>query len=106
VKQPHEKLRIHHGAVDQTTVTTRPPGEVMLHVKEILEGMGMLLEEESEFKYRCVRQKRKKGAVGVVVNGSGEGEAGGQGTGQEDVAAFTMVGSAASNGVSGFVCML
>jgi hypothetical protein len=31
------------------------------------------LEEENELEYRCVRQKRKKGAVGVVVNGSDAG---------------------------------
>lgn len=91
-KKPHEKLRIHHGAVDQTTITTRPPVEVMNHVKEILEGMGVEIYKESEFKYRCVRQKRKKGIVNSV-DGSDRG------MGQEDVAVFTMAGSAASDGV-------
>lgn len=91
-KKPHEKLRIHHGAVDQTTITTRPPVEVMNHVKEILEGMGMEIYKESEFKYRCVRQKRKKGIVNSVDGND-------RGTGQEDVAVFTMAGSAASDGV-------
>ena len=91
-KKPHEKLRIHHGAVDQTTITTRPPVEVMNHVKEILEGMGVEIYKESEFKYRCVRQKRKKGIVNSV-DGSDRG------TGQDDVAVFTMAGSAASDGV-------
>ncbi|KXN90425.1 Fatty acyl-CoA synthetase and RNA processing-associated kinase 1 [Leucoagaricus sp. SymC.cos] len=103
-KHPHEKLRIHHGAVDQTTITTGPPQEVMLHVKRILEGMGVEMIVESEFKFRCVRHKRKKGVVGVQptqiggVNGSGSGIINGVG-GEEDVAAFTMLGSAASNGV-------
>ncbi|KAF9449086.1 Pkinase-domain-containing protein [Macrolepiota fuliginosa MF-IS2] len=113
-KHPHEKLRIHHGAVDQTTITTRPPAEVMKHVQEILEGMGVEIMLESEYKYRCVRQKRRKGVVGVQptqigtgapgvgVNGSVGAGAGtpGQGAQKEgDVAAFTMLGSAASNGV-------
>ncbi|XP_006455598.1 hypothetical protein AGABI2DRAFT_60111, partial [Agaricus bisporus var. bisporus H97] len=60
-----EKLRIHHGAVDQTMITTRPPGEVMNHVRDVLNGMGMEIMLESEFKYRCVRQKRRKGVVGT-----------------------------------------
>lgn len=91
-KKPHEKLRIHHGAVDQTTITTRPPVEVMNHVKEILEGMGVEIYKESEFKYRCVRQKRKRGIVNSVDGND-------RGMGQEDVAVFTMAGSAASDGV-------
>ncbi|KAG1750401.1 Pkinase-domain-containing protein [Suillus paluster] len=86
---PKDVLRIHHGAVDQTTITTRPPPEVIKHVCQVLEGMGIELKQESEYKYRCVRTKRKKsGAIGLGFSGSGNG-----------LAAFTMVGSAASNGV-------
>ncbi|KAG2137465.1 Pkinase-domain-containing protein [Suillus clintonianus] len=82
-------LRIHHGAVDQTTITTRPPPEVIKHVCQVLEGMGIELKSESEYKYRCIRAKRKKsGTIGLGFSGSGNG-----------LAAFTMVGSAASNGV-------
>lgn len=112
-KLPHEKLRIHHGAVDQTTITTRPPAEVMKHVREILEGMGVEIMLESEYKYRCVRQKKRKGVVGVQptqigpggVNGSPVTPGGSSVNGQKegDVAAFTMLGSAASNGVSFFI---
>jgi protein-serine/threonine kinase len=87
---PKDVLRIHHGAVDQTTITTRPPPEVIKHVCQVLEGMGIELKAESEYKYRCIRAKRKKsGAIGLGFSGSGNG-----------LAAFTMVGSAASNGVS------
>lgn len=86
---PKDVLRIHHGAVDQTTITTRPPPEVIKHVCQVLEGMGIDLKAESEYKYRCIRAKRKKSAaVGLGFSGSGNG-----------LAAFTMVGSAASNGV-------
>ena len=85
-------LRIHHGAVDHSTVTTKPPPEVMKHVKEVLESMGIDIRLESEFKYRCIRLKRRKG-----VNGVGLGlRDGGNGNG---LAAFNIVGSAASNGV-------
>ena len=93
---PHGQLRIHHGAVDQTTITTRPPTEVMAHVKKILEGMGVEIQLESEYKYRCIRAKKKKNAVGsstVTVSSAGP----------TSLAAVTMVGSAASNGVSYFI---
>ena len=76
-------LRVHHGAVDQTTITTGSPPEVMKHVRHVLEGMGIDISIESEYKYRCVRPKKKRAGL----NGPGS------------LAAFTIVGSAASNGV-------
>ncbi|KAI0742490.1 Pkinase-domain-containing protein [Daedaleopsis nitida] len=79
-------LRVHHGAVDQTTITTGSPPEVMKHVKAVLEGMGIDITMEHEYKYRCVRPKKKRTGLGLR-----------EGTGS--LAAFTMVGSAASNGV-------
>jgi len=61
----------------------------MKHVLEVLENMGVEIQEESLYKFRCVRpKKRKLGATGVGLNGAGSG-----------LAAFTMVGSAASGGV-------
>ncbi|KAF7373257.1 Non-specific serine/threonine protein kinase [Mycena sanguinolenta] len=58
-------MRIHHGAMDQGTITTGQPPEVMRHVKEVLRRNG-------------------KSTIG--------------GGSQGGVAAFTMVGSAGSNG--------
>ncbi|KZT65086.1 Pkinase-domain-containing protein [Daedalea quercina L-15889] len=89
-KGTHEypDIRKHHGPLDQTTVTTRPPPEVMKHVKDVLEGMGVEIHIETEYKYRCVRPKRRKAGNGV-----------GLGLREGSVAAFSMVGSAASNGV-------
>lgn len=83
-------IRVHHGAVDQTTITTGPPPDVMKHVKKVLEDMGVEIQIEGEYKYRCIRPKRKKAVSGT---GSGLRETG------SGLAAFTMVGSAASNGV-------
>jgi protein-serine/threonine kinase len=92
---PHGQLRIHHGAVDQTTITTRSPPEVMAHVKKILEGMGVEIQLESEYKYRCIRAKKRKNAVGSsTVAAAGP---------TTNLAAVTMVGSAASNGVSNYI---
>ncbi|KAK0201030.1 CAMK/CAMKL/Kin4 protein kinase [Desarmillaria ectypa] len=87
-------LRIHHGAVDQDMVTTRPPSEVIKHMKDVLIGMGIEVQVESEYKYRCIRAKRKKvpGAPNVIAN-VGAGPSGG------GLAAVSMMGSAASNGV-------
>ncbi|KAM5537341.1 hypothetical protein V8D89_009071 [Ganoderma adspersum] len=79
-------LRVHHGAVDQTTITTGAPPEVMKHVKAVLEGMGIDIAIEHEYKYRCIRPKKKRAGLGLR-DGSGS------------LAAFAIVGSAASNGV-------
>lgn len=51
-------IGIHRGAIDQTTITTESPPAVMKRVREVLEGMGIAIQVESEFKYRCVRAKR------------------------------------------------
>ncbi|EJD43558.1 hypothetical protein AURDEDRAFT_66169 [Auricularia subglabra TFB-10046 SS5] len=53
-------LRIHHGAVDQGTVTTGSPPDVFAHVTSVLLSMGVEFHKETEFKYRCVRPKRRK----------------------------------------------
>ena len=84
-------LRVHHGAVDQTTITSGNPPEVMKHVLEVLQEMGLEVEEESLYKFRCVRPKKRKiGSTGVSLK---DGQGG-------NVAAFSIVGSAASGGVS------
>ncbi|KAF7345044.1 Non-specific serine/threonine protein kinase [Mycena venus] len=88
----HQQLRIHHGAVDQGTITTGQPPEVMRHVKEVLAGMGVEIFVESDYKYRCIRAKQRRGGKSTVGSTGGAGAQGG-------VAAFTMAGSAASNGV-------
>ncbi|KAJ7166634.1 hypothetical protein C8R46DRAFT_1094937 [Mycena filopes] len=65
------------GTVDQGTITTGQPPEVMRHVKEVLGGMGVEIHVDSEYKFR-----------GATAS-----------TGPGGVAAFTMSGSAGSNGV-------
>ncbi|KAL0572108.1 hypothetical protein V5O48_009861 [Marasmius crinis-equi] len=85
---PNNPLRIHHGAVDPETTTTKPPQEVMKHIKEVLEGLGIEAQSESEYKLRCVRAKKRKETSSPV-----------QTVGDRPYAAVTMVGSAASNGV-------
>ncbi|KAG6816843.1 hypothetical protein H0H87_002492 [Tephrocybe sp. NHM501043] len=94
-QHPWGALRTHHGAVDQSMITTKPPPEVIQHVRAVLESMGVEIQVESEYKYRCVRAKRRKGSMvmgGASTPPQPSGAAGG-------LAAVTMVGSAASNGV-------
>ncbi|THH16230.1 hypothetical protein EW146_g4379 [Bondarzewia mesenterica] len=91
IAPPKGVLRVHHGAVDQTTITTGSPPEVMKHVKTVLEEMGMEVQIESDYKYRCVRPKRGRNIVGLGLR-DGVGSTGG-------LAAFKIVGSAASNGI-------
>ena len=64
-------------------------------MKRVLEGMGIETQLESEYKYRCVLVKRKKGTMGPAGGASGTG-----------LAAVTMVGSAGSNGVRFLVVSL
>lgn len=52
-------LGIHRGAIDQTTITTQPPSKVMKHVNKILQEMGVQIQEESAFHYRCIRASRR-----------------------------------------------
>jgi hypothetical protein len=53
-----ETLGIHRGAIDQDTITTQPPPIVMKRVNEALESMGIEIQVESEYKYRCIRARR------------------------------------------------
>ena len=52
-------LGIHRGAIDQTTITTQPPSKVMKHVNKILQEMGVQIQEESVFHYRCIRASNR-----------------------------------------------
>ncbi|GJE89092.1 Pkinase-domain-containing protein [Phanerochaete sordida] len=81
-------IRVHQGAVDQSTITTAPPPDVMKQVKKVLEDMGLEIQIEGDYKYRCIRPKRKKAVSGINGRDVSSG-----------LAALTIVGSAASNGV-------
>ena len=108
VAPPKGVIRTHHGAVSQATVTTGVPIEVMRHVRDVLVRMGVEVQVESDYKYRCIRAKRRRAAA-APQSGIGLGLRGGGGGGDPNantglgLAAFTLIGSAASNGVRAFV---
>ncbi|KAG2185203.1 hypothetical protein INT44_001993, partial [Umbelopsis vinacea] len=53
------KLRIYHGAVDQSALTSRSPKEVFNEVKTMLQSMGIDVKNEGDYKVKCIRRKRK-----------------------------------------------
>jgi len=64
-------LRVHHGALDTHTITTRAPPVAMKHVREVLQGMGVEIQLESEYRYRCIRVRREgPPAIGLGLQGS------------------------------------
>jgi hypothetical protein len=64
-------LRLHDGPVDPSTVSSAPPQEVIMKVLEVLREMGIEYTKESEWKYRCVRPKKRKIGAGREPSGSG-----------------------------------
>ncbi|KIM26637.1 hypothetical protein M408DRAFT_31393, partial [Serendipita vermifera MAFF 305830] len=68
-------LRLHDGPVDPSTVSSAPPQEIIVQVLEVLRNLGIEYTKESEFKYRCVRPKKKR-AGGREASTSGGTAAG------------------------------
>ncbi|KAF9463336.1 hypothetical protein BDZ94DRAFT_1308854 [Collybia nuda] len=68
-----ETLGIHRGAIDQETITTQPPPRIMKRVEQALMSMGVEIQIESEYKYRCIRPRRPSvetaGAMGDPTTG-------------------------------------
>ncbi|KAH6904454.1 hypothetical protein BKA70DRAFT_534711 [Coprinopsis sp. MPI-PUGE-AT-0042] len=53
-----ECLGVHRGALDTTTVTTKPPPTIMSTVRHVLLELGIVVQEESTYNYRCIRASR------------------------------------------------
>ncbi|KAG8715579.1 hypothetical protein FRC11_002754 [Ceratobasidium sp. 423] len=77
-------MRVHEGAVDQAMVTSGSPLDALSHAEAVLVEMGIAFTKESEWKFRCVRHKKRKGGISGSVGGLSAG----------------VMGSAASNGVN------
>ena len=60
---PQSPLGPHRGAIDQMTITSQSPPDVMRRIKAVLENMGIEIQVESEYKYRCIRAKRQSGTA-------------------------------------------
>lgn len=66
----HFGINVHQGAVDPSTVTSAPPTEVMRHVLVVLQGMGVVITEESKFRLRCIRPLRRDSGASDRSTGS------------------------------------
>ncbi|KAJ3566746.1 hypothetical protein NP233_g6804 [Leucocoprinus birnbaumii] len=53
-------IAIHRGAIDNTTITQRPPNEVMNKVREVLDSIGICVQPESTFRLRCIRPSQSR----------------------------------------------
>ncbi|KAF8064231.1 hypothetical protein FPV67DRAFT_1420547 [Lyophyllum atratum] len=51
-------LPLHRGAIDKTTITTHAPPEAMRRVRVALQSMGIIVQAEGEYRYRCIRPRR------------------------------------------------
>lgn len=51
-------LGVHRGAIDQTMITNGSPPEAMKRILSVLENMGIVVEAEHEYRYRCTRPRR------------------------------------------------
>ncbi|KAJ7108640.1 hypothetical protein C8R44DRAFT_294557 [Mycena epipterygia] len=60
-------LRIHHGAVDNEMITAGRPPEVMQHMQEVLSRMGVEVQVEGDFKYRCIRPAKRRDRRDIIA---------------------------------------
>ncbi|KAG0272382.1 hypothetical protein BGZ95_011875 [Linnemannia exigua] len=90
------KLKVHSGAVELSSLSSRHPAEIMYDIKMVVLRLGIEIRSDSDFKIKCVRRKRKtSGNPGASGSNSGAGagvNAGGAGGG---------VGSGSVNGGAG-----
>ncbi|KAF9943305.1 hypothetical protein BGZ67_003068 [Mortierella alpina] len=53
------KLKVHSGAVELSSLSSRHPAEIMFDIKKVVLRLGMEIRTDSDFKIKCVRRKRK-----------------------------------------------
>ncbi|KAI1311956.1 hypothetical protein EDD11_003236 [Mortierella claussenii] len=83
------KLKVHSGAVEPSSLSSRHPAEIMFDIKKSVLRLGMEIKSDSDFKIKCVRRKRK---ISANSNNSQNGVNANNGGG---------IHSAATNGATG-----
>lgn len=64
-------LRFHAGIIDKKTVTSDLPPVVLDHVVRVLQALDVDIKRDGEFRLKCTRSKRTKGAaVGLGIANS------------------------------------
>ncbi|KAJ7778159.1 hypothetical protein B0H16DRAFT_879621 [Mycena metata] len=74
-------LRVHHGAVDHEMITAGRPPEVMKHMQDVLSRMGVDVQVEGDFKYRCIRPAKRRDRMDAAESSPSNGMFGPSGTG-------------------------
>ncbi|KAJ7031936.1 hypothetical protein C8F04DRAFT_1396861 [Mycena alexandri] len=74
-------LRVHHGAVDHEMITAGRPLEVMKHMRDVLSRMGVDVQVEGDFKYRCIRPAKRRDRMDAAESAPPNGMFGPSGTG-------------------------
>ncbi|KAF9993996.1 hypothetical protein BGZ79_001280 [Entomortierella chlamydospora] len=82
------KLKVHSGAVELSSLSSRHPAEIMFDIKKVVLRLGMEIKSDSDFKIKCVRRKRKisgtsaqQAAAAAAAAASGAGANGGPASG-------------------------
>ncbi|KAF5325636.1 hypothetical protein D9611_000826 [Ephemerocybe angulata] len=55
-----ECLGYHRGAIDTTTISNKPPPVIMNTVRRVLGELGIQVQEESAYNYRCIRARKQE----------------------------------------------
>ncbi|KAG0061433.1 hypothetical protein BGZ90_003588 [Linnemannia elongata] len=76
------KLKVHSGAVELSSLSSRHPAEIMYDIKVVVLRLGIEIKSDSDFKIKCVRRKRKtsNNSAASGSNGAGNGAAVGAGS--------------------------
>ncbi|KAF9136740.1 hypothetical protein BGX30_010916, partial [Mortierella sp. GBA39] len=76
------KLKVHSGAVELSSLSSRHPAEIMYDIKMVVLRLGIEIRSDSDFKIKCVRRKRKSSSTFAASgsNGAGNGAAAGAGS--------------------------
>ncbi|KAK3842111.1 MAG: hypothetical protein J3R72DRAFT_356628, partial [Linnemannia gamsii] len=79
-------LKVHSGAVELSSLSSRHPAEIMFDIKMVVLRLGIEIRSDSDFKIKCVRRKRKtSGNSGASGSNSGVGANAGGGVGSGSV---------------------
>ncbi|KAI8143586.1 hypothetical protein BJV82DRAFT_610973 [Fennellomyces sp. T-0311] len=52
-------MRVHHGAVDRSALTSRAPTEVISEIRQTLQALGIDCKPDGEYKLKCSRRPAK-----------------------------------------------
>ncbi|KAH7049008.1 hypothetical protein BKA57DRAFT_383757, partial [Linnemannia elongata] len=64
-------LKVHSGAVELSSLSSRHPAEIMYDIKVVVLRLGIEIKSDSDFKIKCVRRKRKTSSNSAASGSNG-----------------------------------